>query len=132
MLHHVTHIFDCFILFSLQQYYLSFWCLTGKNNVAQQDLHLCQYLSPKKCSDMNRSVTVAITITTWFKKCLLVRLSIANDEKSVSIFHFYYVAFFAFNYKYYFCVHAHTPQCDQVFLSGSLALSGIHLLRTIS
>ena len=96
MLHHVTHIFDCFILFSLQQYYLSFWCLTGKNNVAQQDLHLCQYLSPKKCSDMNRSVTVAITITTWFKKCLLVKLSIANDEKSVSIFHFYYVAFFAF------------------------------------
>lgn len=70
MLHHVTHIFDCFILFSLQQYYLSFWCLTGKNNVAQQDLHLCQYSSPKKCSDMNRSVTVAITITTWFKNCL--------------------------------------------------------------
>lgn len=58
-----------------------------KNIVVQQDLHLCQYSSPKKCPDMNLSVTVAITITTWFKKCLSSKLSKADDEKSAfSIF----------------------------------------------
>jgi len=99
MLHQCHSHFWLFHIASLQQYYLSFSCLTGKNNVAQQDLHLCQYSSPKKCPDMNLSVTVAITITTWFKKCLSSKLSTASDEKSFSIFHFYFVAFFAFNYQ---------------------------------
>lgn len=117
MLHHVTHIFDCFILFSLQQYYLSFWCLTGKSNVAHQDLHLCQYSLPRKCADMNLKVTVAIIITKRFKKCLSSKLSLANDEKSVSIFHFYYVAFFAFNYQQLLlCVCTHTPMWSSVFI----------------
>lgn len=88
-----------------------------KNNVAQQDLHLCQYSSPKKCPDINQSVTVAMTITTWFKKCLSSKLSITDDEKSDSIFHFYYVAFFAFNYQSLLLrACTHTPMWSRVFI----------------
>ena len=55
-----------------------------KNNVAQQDLHLCQYSSPKKCPDINQSVTVEMAITTWFKKCLSSKLTVNNRWWKVS------------------------------------------------
>lgn len=110
LIHHAAPCHSHFLLFhivSLQQYYLAFWCLTGKNNVAQQDLHLCQYPSPKKCPDMNLSVTVTITITTWFKKCLSSKLSIADDEKSAfSIFIMLHFLHSIINTTFV-CMHTH-------------------------